>query len=219
MSLFRQAAFCSVGVLATLALSTGIASANSIVNYEVTTAGCFNCTIAGPFAATASYSGYTFNGVDMSNGVTDAFGNAIVSLGTMTRDNDNYSQSATGNDFVLQLTFLNPLGISNGVDRFVATIVGTQGNPGDLSFDNTFKTYTFSNEFGTGSFDFSVNNILALNKNSSADLTGTIRNATFAATEGLQSSADAAPVPEPASLVLLGSGLVAAARMLRRRVS
>ena len=211
----RRAVFCSVGVLATLTLSTGIASASPIGDYQVTTAGCFNCTPAGPFLDVASYSGYTFDGVTTLNGATDASGNATVSLGTLTRNHDNYSQEQTGSDFVLQVAFLAPLGISGGADEFIATIVGDQGNPGDLNFDNAFRTYTFNTSSGTGSFEFRVNDILGLNKNHSASLTGTIQNATFTTT-GL---VDVAAVPEPASLVLLGSGLVFAARQIRRRTS
>ena len=194
---FRRAVFCSVGVLATLALSTGTASASPILDYQVTTAGCFNCTTAGPFTDIASYSGYTFDGVTMSNGVTDASGNATVSLGTLARNNDNYSQSPTGSDFVLQVAFLLPLGIGGGADEFVATIVGTQGQPGDLDFDNTFTTYTFTNESGTGSFEFRVNDILSLNKNHSANLTGNIRSAVFTPTEVVDPSADPRRSPSP----------------------
>ena len=91
---FRRAIFCSAGVFATLALSTGIASAGPILDYQMTTAGCFNCTTAGGFTDIVSYSGYTFDGVTMSSGVTDASGNATVSLGTLARNNVNYSQSA-----------------------------------------------------------------------------------------------------------------------------
>jgi hypothetical protein len=119
----------------------------------MTTAGCFNCTTAGGFTDIVSYSGYTFDGVTMSSGVTDASGNATVSLGTMARNNVNYSQSPTGSDFVLQFAFLMPLGIGGGADELIATIAGSQGQPGDLDFDNAFKTYTFTNEFGTGSFE------------------------------------------------------------------
>jgi hypothetical protein len=214
---FRRTVWCSIGAIAALALTSGIASASSIT-YQVTTAGCFNCTTAGPFTQVASDSGYSFEGVS-SNDVTDASGNATVSLGMLTRDNNNYSQSATGSDFVLQVTFLNPIGMSKGADTFVATIVGTQGQPGDLDFDQTFTTYTFANQLGSGSFDFRVNDILGLNKNDSANLTGTIQNATFTPTLDLGSSASTAAVPEPATLLLLGSGLFAVARGLRRRAS
>jgi hypothetical protein len=212
---FRRAIFCSAGVFATLALSTGIASAGPILDYQMTTAGCFNCTTAGGFTDIVSYSGYTFDGVTLSGGVTDASGNATVSLGMLARNNVNYSQSPTGSDFVLQFAFLMPLGIGDGADELVATIIGSQGQPGDLDFDNAFKTYTFTNEFGTGSFEFRVNDILALSKNGSANLTGNIRGAVFTPT----GSDEPTSVPEPASLLLLGISLLAGARQFRRRTS
>ena len=110
----RRVVFCSVGVLATLALSTGIASATSILDYQVTTAGCFNCTSAGPFTDIASYDGYIFDGVTMSNGATDASGNATVALGAFDRNNSNYGDSPLNNDFVLQITFLIPVSVVAG---------------------------------------------------------------------------------------------------------
>jgi len=204
---FRRAIFCGVGALATLALSTGTALASPI---QVTTTGCFNCTPAEFFEDIASYSGYTFDGVTMSNGVPDAFGN--VSLGTLSRDNENYSQSDAGSDFVLQVTFHLPLGFNSSGHEFFATIAGTQGQPGYLDFADAFKTYTFPNESGIGSFEFRVNDILSLNKNESATLWGNIQFTPTVAD-------DPTPVPEPASLLLLGSGLVVVARRFRRRAS
>ena len=210
---FRRAVFCSVGALATLALATGTASASPILDYQVTTTSCFNCTA--DFEDLASYLGYTFGGVTMSNGETDASGNATVSLGMLARSNENYSPSQIGSEFVLRVAFYLPLGIGIDAGEFVATIVGTQGQPGDLDFDDAFKKYTFTNEFGTGSFEFRVNDILSLSKNHSATLTGNIQNAVFTPAECV----DPTPIPEPASLFLFGSGLVVAARQFRRRAS
>jgi len=209
---------CSFGIVAALALSTEIASATSILNYQVTAAGCFDCTTAGPFADQPTVTSYAFDGATTS-GTTNASGSAAVTLGTLTRDNENYSQSATGNDFVLQVTFLIPVGVSGGADEFVATIIGVQGQPGTLDFDNNFRTYSFTNVSGTGTFDFQVNDIIDLNKNHTDNLTGNIRNAVFTPndTGDPGTTGTGGAVPEPGSLLLLGSGLVVSARHLRRR--
>ncbi len=76
---------------------------------------------------------------------------ATVFLGDLTRDNDNYAQSSTGNDFMLQVTFLIPVGVNGSPDEFTATISGTQGQPGFFVFPG-FQTYITSN--GPGSRHF-----------------------------------------------------------------
>jgi PEP-CTERM motif len=189
------------------------ARATSIVDYSYATAGCFNCTAAGPFSSliltSASPGGIGFVGATDS-GSTDSSGLATLDLGAIVRAPGNPSGYSS---FALQVTFFLPTAIVGGqVDELVATITGVSANKA-FNFDNAFQLYSFSNAQGAGSFELAVMD-MTTGSNHDYGIVGQIRNATFVAAE---SAPVTAPVPEPGSLLLLGSGLVAVARFSRRK--
>ena len=111
--------------------------------------------------------------------------------------------------FTLNVTFVTPALINGGqATSYTAVISGSVSpnvNQGgvNINFDNNPVVFTFSNATGTGSFSLAI-----------ADLfveTGQTANIT-AGTTGQQQA-----IPEPATLLLLGTGLTGIAAKLRKR--
>jgi len=115
-----------------------------------------------------------------------------------------------GGIFQLNITFTAPTGIAGGQGaNYVATVVGSvspnvdQGGV-NIHFQNPTQTFIFSNAVNTGSFSLTVADLFVQ--------TGRTANLTAGIT-GQQAPA----VPEPATLLLLGSGVTGVAVKLRRR--
>lgn len=115
-----------------------------------------------------------------------------------------------GGIFQLNITFTAPTGIAGGQGAdYIATVLGSvspnvdQGGV-NIHFQNPTQTFTFNDGLNTGSFSLTVADLFVQ--------TGRAANLTAGFT-GQQAPA----VPEPATLLLLGSGLTGVAVKLRRR--
>ena len=219
----------SLFAIAFFALAQGVAKADEVFIAGFTN-GCFGVACAPSTTATSgglTYSNSTFSGTT-ANGFRAIGGNPnpgsnFNNLGSVSLSTAPQSYNTP---FTLQVTFTAPQGITGSNSAtFTATITGTvrSDNTGGvfIDFNNTPITFTFNDTncepnpeaqppsagnttCGTGSFNFSVNDI-SIDPGQTVSLSGQIT--------GAQQST----VPEPATMILLGTGISGVAAVVRRR--
>ncbi|PYS83576.1 MAG: hypothetical protein DMF67_08680 [Acidobacteria bacterium] len=190
----------SIFAIALFTLAQGEARAD-----EVTISGSTTGTVTG--VPQLTFAGNTFTGTT-ALGVGSLSG--VNRLGTFTLQTGTLQ--AVAGSFSLNVTFTAPAGINGGSNTtYTATITGSVSpnvNQGgvNIHFANPTQTFTFSNGSTSGSFTLTLADVF-VQSGRSANLTAGIT--------GRQSST----VPEPATLLLLGTGLTGIAAGMRRRKS
>jgi hypothetical protein len=221
----------ALGLLAVafIGLSGGEARADEVFIAGGTN-GCFGAGCTPGSSATLgglTYSNSTFFGTTAGGfralGGNPVPGANVNNLGSFTLS--TAPNAYNGQSFTLQVTFTAPQGITgSNTTTFTATLTGTvvSTNQGGvfIDFNNTPILFTFSDPncepdptggvpgqqttCGSGSFFFRVNDV-AIEPGQTASLTGQI------------TGAQQTTVPEPATMILLGTGIAGVAAKMRRR--
>jgi len=177
----------------------------------------FQWNTTGSFSGAGLPAGLTFSGAPIS-GITSTAADgslANINLGYFTFG--DIENSYTG-AFTLTVNFSRPFGAQNPVSA-VTLVANANTNGGNDTLSINFagpSQFAFSGADGSGTFTFGVANVYDFRNGSHTDtvnLFGNITGAAFTASE------TAAAVPEPASILLVGSVVCGVAFAAKKKLS
>lgn len=199
LTMLAKSLALAIAAIAVFTLSEGVARAD-----EITLTGSTTGAITGvpqlTFTGNSHFNSTTALGIGSLSGPN--------SLGSFFLSTD--ATQLVAGSFTLNVTFTSPTGINGGQGTtYTATVQGSVSpniNQGgvNIDFDNTPQVFTFNDGTNSGIFSMTVADLF-VQSGQAANLTAGIT--------GQQQTA----VPEPATLLLLGTGLTGVAARLRKR--